>query len=122
MVAGNQNHGIRGLQRASISLSVDPVIEDNKRPGVSLDGGSIVWAAKTSTIQHNGGNRIEAFDTSSVWAFIGTGATIRDNSGWGLWCQPGPANDARIRPEGSPAASAFGNGAGQVSCPGHMLP
>jgi hypothetical protein len=119
-IENNTYEGIRVWESSTTLLGVGSTIAKNGANGVTVLGGSVLAPLQT-TISKNGQHGIEVRDTSLVTATSGAFPEIQGNAGWGVRCESFPG-DARLATPGFPATAVFGNAAGQLSCPGFMVP
>jgi hypothetical protein len=105
-------------------VEVAASIEDNGAQGVVVGEGSVVRIADNSiagptTIRNNVGDGIFVSDTSTLhWPRVDVAVT--GNGGWGVRCAPSPA--VAMVTGNFTSATVSGNTAGQVGCPGLLLP
>jgi hypothetical protein len=119
-VVKNEGHGVRVWDSSTLLLGANSLIEGNGAGGVHAIGASVV-APQLTTIKNNRGDGISVRDTSLVTATAGINPTITANSGWGIRCEGFPG-DARLASPGFGLAAVFGNTAGQINCPGYVIP
>lgn len=119
-ISANRLEGIRVWDSATLILGAGAVVEGNGASGVWASGASVV-VPQVTTIRNNAGDGIAAYDTSLVTSTAGLNPVITGNTGWGIRCEPAPG-DARLAAPGFGPAIVFGNGAGQLSCPGFFIP
>lgn len=104
-----------GLFNGSRVAFGDAIVRNNGDVGILLIGGSSI-RPQNLLVENNASNGIVLVDTS-VAEFDGTSQVI-NNGGWGIFCQPSPA----VAQLSGPPGVVSGNGAGQVSCPGVLIP
>lgn len=117
-VAGNSGGGIALFNGSSLALNKG-IIEANGGFGIMALGGSSIRSGGTpgagTVIRNNDGDGISIQDTSV--GELDSSTEVTNNGGWGVFCTPSPAI-AQIN--GVPVVS--GNAAGQISCPGVLIP
>jgi hypothetical protein len=119
-VANNVGVGIGLFNGARVAFNGAVVENTSGSPGwgVLLTGGASVRAGPGGvTIQGNSSDGISLRDTS-VAGFDGATSVILNNGGWGIFCSSAPAV-AQI--SGLPP-TVTGNAAGQINCPGIVIP
>jgi hypothetical protein len=122
-ISGNGSDGLAAVVGSSVEVGA--TIEDNGRNGIYVADGSVVRVADNSistgptTIRNNRRDGIFVDDTSTVeWPRVDVSVT--GNGGWGVFCADPPA--VAMVQGGFSAATVAGNAAGQLHCPGLMLP
>jgi hypothetical protein len=116
-VTGNDGVGVGLFNGARLAVA-DAVVENTTGApgwGLLLLGGASVRSERL-VVRGNSGDGINMHDASVLET--GTGLQVLNNGGWGILCAPSPAV-AQI--SGTPGPVS-GNTAGQINCPGLLVP
>jgi Tfp pilus assembly protein PilX len=120
-ISGSGFVGLQALGGSSVEVDAPTIIEDNGGTGVQVMDGSVVRLASSPgrpvTVRNNRGDGFFLDDTSTVQASSET--LVTGNDRWGVFCSDPPAV---TMVQGFSAATVTGNGAGQIHCPGLMVP
>jgi hypothetical protein len=125
VISNHTGHGIE-LSAGTAELG-GTTIENNGWSGIQAMIGSRVIVGQGTMIRGNSQHGIWLKDTSVVSGFNPVGTQITANTQYGIFCDPVPAV-AQIGPHYSGvgfilnSTHVFGNGQGQISCPGIVLP
>jgi hypothetical protein len=125
VIANHTGHGIE-LSAGTAELG-GTTIENNGWSGIQAMIGSRVIVGPGTIIRSNSQHGIWLKDTSVVSGFDPVGTQITENTRYGIFCDPVPAV-AQIGPHYSGvgfilnSTHVFGNGQGQISCPGIVVP
>jgi hypothetical protein len=121
-ISGSGFVGLQVLGGSSVEVDAPAIIEDNGSTGVQVMDGSVVRLASRPgspvTVRDNRGDGFFLDDTSTVQGSPETSVT--GNTGWGVFCSDPPA--VALVQGGFSATTVTGNGAGQIHCPGLMVP
>jgi parallel beta helix pectate lyase-like protein len=121
-ISGSGFVGLQALGGSSVEVDAPTIIENNGSTGVQVMDGSVVRLASSPgrpvTVRNNRGDGFFLDDTSTVQASSET--LVSGNDRWGVFCSDPPA--VAMVQGGFSAATVTGNGAGQIHCPGLMVP
>jgi hypothetical protein len=126
VISGNAQQGV-AVTAGTASIRDTTTIEQNSGSGVQAELGSRVLIEGTVLIQNNSQHGIWLKDTSVVGGFPADTTRITSNTRYGILCDPAPAV-AQIQAHYSGSGFMLngthvsGNTAGQISCPGIVLP
>jgi hypothetical protein len=114
-VADNVAFGVAVDAGSSLRLGMQAVVEGNGWSGVMGSGQAMIVADSSAAIRNNLDHGVMLGDVS----VLHSGAQITGNTHWGVLCAPDPAV-AGIH--GGPWINVSGNLAGQINCPGLVVP
>jgi len=126
VISGNAQQGV-AVTAGTASIRDTTIIEGNRGSGVQAELASRVLIEGTVLIRSNSQHGIWLKDTSVVGGFPADTTRITSNSQYGIFCDPAPAV-AQIQAHFSGwgfmlnGTHVSGNTAGQISCPGIVLP
>lgn len=113
-ITGNAQIGVGMFNGARLAVG-DAVIENTTGLGLLLLGGAAV-RPENLIVRGNASDGIFLHDTSVLET--GSGLQVLNNGGWGIFCAPAPEVP---QIDGTPGP-VTGNAAGQINCPGLLVP
>lgn len=124
VIADSVIGGVSMSLGSTASLGNATIVENNGVLGMYAVGGSSI-SLMDATIRGNGAGGVRLADVSVISG--NPSASIVANGGWGVLCAPAPAvpQISEAIPNGGislGAANVHGNTAGQINCPGVLVP